>query len=180
MQRFNAPSEVAKEIIMDPVIRKISAEDETAVAGVIRTVMPEFGAGGPGFAIHDKEVDEMYASYQRRGCVYFVCQDNGKIIGGAGIGVLPGASADTCELKKMYILPEGRGRGLGQRLLRECLDAARAMGYKRVYIETFNTMSSAMKLYERNGFRKTPGPLGITGHFACDRFYLLELGLEDE
>lgn len=160
---------------MDPLIRKISAEDHIAVANVIRTVMPEFGAGGPGFAIHDKEVDDMYAAYQGAGSMYFVCQENEKIIGGAGIGVLPGASADTCELKKMYILSEGRGRGLGQALLTACLGAARAMGYKRVYIETFNTMIGAMKLYERNGFKTISGPLGNTGHFACDRFYLLEL-----
>lgn len=163
---------------MDPLIKKISAEDSNAVASIIRTVMPEFGAGGPGFAIHDKEVDDMYAAYQREGCVYFVCQDNGRIIGGAGIGVLQGASTDICELKKMYILPEGRGRGLGQKLLTACLDTALAMGYKRVYIETFNAMRGAMKLYERNGFKKIPGPLGSTGHFACDKFYMLELERE--
>lgn len=160
---------------MDPVIRKITAKDDTDMANVIRTVMPEFGAGGPGFAIHDQEVDELHSSYQRKGCAYFVCEDKGRIIGGGGIGVLPGAAADICELKKMYVLPEGRGRGLGQRLLTACLDAARVMRYKRVYIETFNTMSGAMKLYARNGFRQISGPVGNTGHFACDRFYMLDL-----
>ena len=164
---------------MSPLIRKISVEDNTAIASVIRSVMPEFGAGGPGFAIHDKEVDDMFAAYQRPGHAYFVCQDNEGIIGGAGIGVLAGASAEVCELKKMYILSEGRGRGLGQKLLTTCLDAARAMGYKRVYIETFNTMAGAMRLYERNGFKKIEGPLGSTGHFACDRFYLLNLAMGD-
>jgi putative acetyltransferase len=152
---------------MHPVVRQIRIEDNPAVARLIRTVMPEFGAGGQGFAIHDKEVDDMFTSYQRTGCAYFVCEENGKIIGGAGIGTLPGAPADTCELKKMYFLPEGRGRGLGQKLLETCLETAR---------ETFNTMTSAMRLYERNGFEKIPGPLGNTGHFACDRFYLLKLG----
>jgi len=36
-------------------------------------------------------------------------------------------------------------------------------------------MDAAMRLYERIGFRQLPGPLGNTGHFSCDRHYLLEL-----
>ena len=75
----------------------------------------------------------------------------------------------------MYFLPEGRGRGLGRKLLTSCLDAARDFGFKNCYIETFNTMTDAMKLYEKNGFRKIPAALGSTGHFACDTFYLLNL-----
>lgn len=44
----------------DFLIRPIEARDNVAVASIIRTVMPEFGADGPGFAIHDAEVDAMY------------------------------------------------------------------------------------------------------------------------
>lgn len=80
-----------------------------------------------------------------------------------------------CELKKMYFLPEGRNRGLGHKLLMRCVNSARQRGYNYCYLETFNTMTGAMKLYERNGFKRIPAPLGNTGHFACDIFYLLEL-----
>ncbi|HEU5290399.1 MAG TPA: GNAT family N-acetyltransferase, partial [Cyclobacteriaceae bacterium] len=66
-------------------------------------------------------------------------------------------------------------KGLGQAVLSECLKAAKAIGFKTCYLETFNTMHSAMKLYERNGFQKTSGPLGSTGHFSCDVFYKREL-----
>src|SRR5574340_207378 len=44
-------------------IRPIEARDDAAVASIIRTVMPEFGADGPGFAIHDTEVGTMHAAY---------------------------------------------------------------------------------------------------------------------
>lgn len=156
-------------------IRTISQKDNPYVAEIIRTVMPEFGAGGKGFAIHDKEVDDMFKAYSRGRAAYFVCEQDGKVIGGGGVAQLEGGAEEICELKKMYFLPEGRGKGLGQKLLISCLDAARAMGYRKCYIETFNTMKDAMRLYEKNNFKQIPGPLGSTGHFACDRFYLLEL-----
>src|SRR5687768_4414956 len=156
-------------------IRRISPGDNEAVADIIRKVMPEFGAGGAGFAIHDREVDDMYNAYNMPRSSYYVCEDNGKLIGGGGVAPLAGGPDDTCELKKMYFLPEGRGKGLGNRLLNRCLDSAREMGYRYCYLETFNTMKNAMMLYERSGFERIAGPLGNTGHFACDVFYRLKL-----
>ena len=160
---------------MPPIIRKISPRDNAAVANIIRSVMPEFGAGGEGFAIHDKEVDDMYSAYSASRAAYFVCEEDGSILGGGGIAQLQGGATDTCELKKMYFLPEARGRGLGRQLLTTCLKAARRTGYRNCYIETFHTMSDAMKLYEQNGFQKIPGPIGSTGHYTCDRFYIVDL-----
>lgn len=159
---------------MSIAIRRILLKDNVPVAQLIRTVMPEFGAGGKGFAIHDLEVDDMFAAYSAARTAYFVCEENGRIIGGGGIAPLQGGTQDMCELKKMYFLPEGRGRGLGRRLLTACLDAASELAFRKCYIETLNTMKNAMNLYERNGFHKIRGPLGSTGHFGCDTFYLLE------
>ena len=160
---------------MTAIIRKIKPSDNNSVSAIIRSVMPEFGANGQGFAIHDAEVDDIYGAYGNPRAAYFVCEENGKIVGGGGVAGLLGGPHEICELKKMYFLPAGRGRGLGQKLLVRCLDAARELGFEKCYIETFNTMKGAMKLYERHGFKKIPGALGKTGHFACDTFYLLDL-----
>jgi putative acetyltransferase len=157
------------------MIRPIQPRDNSFVRNIIKTVMPEFGASGQGFAIHDKEVEDMVAAYSQGRCAYFVCEVDGKIVGGGGIAPLEGGDEDTCELKKMYFLPEGRGKGLGQQVLQACLQAAREIGFKYCYLETFNTMDKAMKLYEKNGLKKINGPLGNTGHFACDIFYKLDL-----
>jgi len=160
---------------MPPIIRSISEADNISIARLIRTVMPEFGAGGAGFAIQDPEVDDMHKAYDTLYSAYFVCEEDGKIIGAGGVAPLAGAAEEICELKKMYFLREGRGRGLGLKLLSKCLITAKEMGYGKCYIETFNTMMDAIKLYEKNGFHKIDGPLGNTGHFACDIFYLKEL-----
>jgi putative acetyltransferase len=156
-------------------VRRVRSSDSPQVANIVRTVMPEFGASGQGFAIHDKEVDDIFVAYNHSRAAYFVCDDSGKLLGGGGVAPLEGGDPSVCELKKMYFLPEGRGKGLGQKVLTSCLKAAKELGFKTCYLETFNTMSSAMKLYEKNGFKKIPGPMGHTGHFACDIFYSKEL-----
>ena len=159
---------------MEPIVRRVEKKDNPQIATIIRTVMPEFGASGKGFAIHDKEVD-IFEAYNHKRAAYFVCELDGKIIGGGGVAPLEGGDESVCELKKMYFLTEARGKGLGQKVLSSCLREARNIGFKKCYLETFNTMGLAMKLYEKNGFEKISGPMGNTGHFACDTFYLLDL-----
>jgi putative acetyltransferase len=140
--------------------------------------MPEFGACGPGFAINDAEVDCMFETYNRPGSRYFVIDDGSRVLGGGGIAPLPDighGEPPTCELRKMYYLPEVRGRGLGRRMISACLAAARDLGYRRCYLETLTGMDTAQHLYQSFGFEKLCAPLGNTGHFGCDRYYLLTL-----
>lgn len=156
-------------------IRPITPADDLAVARIIRGVMPEFGADGPGFAIHDPEVDAMSAAYDRPGAAYFVVELDGRVQGGGGVAPLEGGPEGVCELRKMYFLPALRGLGAGAALMQRCLAEARALGFRQVYLETLRGMDAAQKLYERAGFRRLDGPLGATGHFGCNRFYLLDL-----
>jgi putative acetyltransferase len=156
-------------------LRPIEPRDAPAVAAIIRQVMTEHGASGAGFAIHDAEVDDMFAAYQGARASYFVVDDGGRVIGGGGVAPLVGGDDDTCELKKMYFLPEARGRGVGRALLERCLEAATRFGYRRCYLETLESMVAARALYAKLGFRELPGACGATGHFGCDRFYQLDL-----
>jgi putative acetyltransferase len=161
-------------------IRPIQPGDRTGVARLIRVVMPEFGAKGPGFAINDPEVDDMFGAYQADRSGYFVVTRTGEraspaILGGAGYAPLAGGEPDTCELRKMYFMPELRGLGLGQKLLEGCLAQARSAGFSRMYLETLAAMSQARALYERNGFQRLDRALGNTGHFGCNSFYARDL-----
>ncbi len=156
-------------------IRPIEPRDDAAVAAVIRRVMPEFGADGPGFAIHDAEVDSMSAAYSRPRTAYFVIELDGRVQGGAGVAPLDGGESDVCELRKMYFLPALRGRGAGAAAIARCLEAARALGFRRCYLETLTGMDAAQKLYLANGFRRIDAAMGATGHHGCNRFYLRDL-----
>jgi putative acetyltransferase len=157
------------------LIRPITARDNPAMAAIIRRVMPEFGADGPGFAIHDAEVDGMYEAYAQPRCAYFVVERDGAVIGGGGVAPLQNAGQDVCELRKMYFLPEARGIGAGTAMMQCCLDVARAQGFRRCYLETLTGMDAAQSLYKRSGFTPLCAPMGGTGHFSCDRFFVLEL-----
>jgi putative acetyltransferase len=156
--------------------RPIQPEDDASVAALIRRVMPEFGADGPGFAIHDPEVDHMSAAYSATGAAYFVVVDAaGLVVGGAGIAPLAGGEVGVCELRKMYFLPEARGQGMGGRLLSHCLEVARNLGYRTCYLETLTGMDQAIRLYAKLGFSPLCAPLGQTGHGGCDHWFAREL-----
>ena len=156
-------------------IRPITTNDNASMAAIIRRVMPEFGAGGPGFAMHDAEVDGMCEAYAQPRCSYFVVERDGIVLGGAGVAPLENAASDICELRKMYFLPEVRGIGAGTAMMQRCLDTARAHHFARCYLETLTGMDAAQVLYKRTGFARLSAPMGGTGHFSCDRFFILDL-----
>ena len=152
--------------------RRIRPEDNSTVAHIIRTVMTEYDCVGDGYSIHDPEVEDMAGAYAQKGSVFLVLEEEGVIIGCGGIAPLAGGDADTCELRKMYFLPEARGKGLGRKLLELCLDEARQFGYKKCYLETVARMNKANRLYQKAGFELLDAPLGKTGHNSCDSQYL--------
>ena len=117
----------------------------------------------------------MAESYSGESAAYFVITMGSKVVGGGGVAHLDGADPDTCELRKMYLLPELRGLGMGRRLLDRCLQAAKSLGYRRCYLETLEHMTQAQALYEADGFVATQTSLGNTGHFACNRYYMKQL-----
>ena len=156
-------------------IRPITPADDSAMAAIIRAVMPEFGATGSGFAINDPEVDWMSRAYAEPRHAYFVLERDGAVLGGAGVAPLAGGDGDTCELRKMYFLREARGIGAGTAMMAQCLHAARDFGFRQCYLETLGGMDAAMRLYERSGFHRIDQPMGATGHGGCNAFYLLEL-----
>lgn len=152
---------------MNTTIREIRKEDDAAVATVIRSVLIEHNVPKVGTAYADASLDCMHATYNLPGSVYYVVEKDGRIIGGAGIAPLANGPADTCELQKMYFLPEARGTGAGSLMMEKCLDFAKATGYAQCYLETMPYMEAAQKLYTKSGFTYLDAPMGDTGHCSC-------------
>ena len=156
-------------------IREIQPEDNQQVAEVVRTVLVEMGVPKVGTAYEDKALDDMFATYQHPRMNYFVVEEDGKVIGGAGIAPLIGLEEKICELQKMYFLPEARGKGLGAQMMDTCLKFAKSEGFEQCYIETLPYMESARKLYGRSGFKSLDKPIGDTGHYNCTMWMIKDI-----
>lgn len=156
-------------------IREIQPKDNQSVAKVIRKVLVEMGVPKVGTAYEDKSLDDMFANYDHDKMKYFIVEEAGEIIGGAGIGHLPNAPDTVCELQKMYFLPVARGRGIGVAMMNTCLLYAKNAGYKQCYLETMPYMDNARSLYSRTGFNSLEKPMGDTGHYNCTVWMIKDL-----
>lgn len=158
-----------REPAADFELRDARPGDERAVQGIVAAVLAEYGLA-PGSADTDADIADLRRNYQDRGGVFRIVTDGTGTICGCG-GLFP-LGAEEMELRKMYLLPAARGRGLGRRLLEELLAAARTRGCRRVVLETASVLKQAQALYRSAGF--VPAE---RAHLAdrCDRFMALEL-----
>ena len=83
------------------------------------------------------------------GGTYLVIYEDGRPVAGGGIKRLPDGAA---EIKRMYVVPEARSRGLARVLLGALEDAARSLGYDRVRLDTGPRQPHARALYESVGY----------------------------
>jgi|TARA_B100001248_G_scaffold97625_1_gene72498 putative acetyltransferase len=157
------------------LIRPINESDNKHISVILREVLIEMDIPRIGSAYEDPEINNMYESYQSNRSIYFVVEENNKILGGAGVNQLKNGDINICELQKMYFHKSIRGRGIGDKMIELCLNFAVESNYKKCYIETMPNMVDAQKLYIKKGFKYIDNPLGNTGHTACPIWMLKNL-----
>jgi putative acetyltransferase len=158
-----------------PEIRPIEPADVPALLAIIAGSRGEYGTAGRGVESPEPADHALYETYQRQRTLYFVALSDGEIVGGAGVAPLAGADPLTCELQRMYLRADARGRGVGDALLQRCLAAAKQFLYVRCYLETVTRMEEALEFYGRHGFRDLQAPIGRTGHSHNDRWMVRAL-----
>ncbi|BCY29701.1 GNAT family N-acetyltransferase [Flavobacterium okayamense] len=157
------------------ILRKIQPQDNEGIAKVIRDIFDELNAPKEGTAYADPILDQLFEVYQKPKSIYFVIENEGKVIGGGGLAPLENATDEFCELQKMYFSPQARGLGLGKEIIERSLAFAKEQGFTKCYLETLPYMQNARKLYEKMGFQYLDGPIGCTGHTSCDVWMIKEL-----
>jgi putative acetyltransferase len=157
------------------IIRYIQTEDDKSLALIIRNALAEFKANKPGTVYFDETTDHLSEVFMATGSVYFVATLNNEIIGGGGIYPTTNLDEGTCELVKLYLSPAGRGKGIGKLLMEKCLNAAKELGYKKVYLETMPELTIAIPMYEKFGFTYLPAAQGCSGHTGCDVWMIKDL-----
>jgi putative acetyltransferase len=113
--------------------------------------------------------------FSHPGSVYWIAEADGIMAGGCGIYPTPGLPEGCVELVKFYLSAPYRGKGLGRGLMEKCFESAREIGFRHLYLETLPELGKAVGMYEKAGFRYLSGPLGNSGHFACNIRMLKEL-----
>ncbi|MFW6358099.1 MAG: GNAT family N-acetyltransferase [Chroococcales cyanobacterium] len=151
------------------LIRDWESCDRHAAANVIRDVLIEYGLPWqPDEA--DQDVIEVEKFYLNSGGEFWVIEQQGNIIGtGAYYPVKRGNNA--VEIRKMYLLPSVRGKGLGKYLLKELEKAIEANGFQEIWIETASLLKEAVQLYESSGYQPETG----IETKRCDRIYCKKL-----
>ncbi len=150
----------------DFLLRDWHPVDRATAAKIIGSVLAEYGlAWEPDGA--DRDVLHVETCYQAVGGEFWVIEQQGKLVGtGAYYPIQRGEKA--VEIRKMYLLPEARGQGLGRFLLQALESAAIARDFAQVWIETVSVLAEAVTLYERNGYQPATG----VETERCDRVYV--------
>lgn len=163
----------AKNRVPKPMlkIREYKNTDNQSLVEMISTILAEYNMSldfqGP-----DKDLEDLQNIYFNNKGVFFVAELAGKIIGSVAVSKI---DDEKCELRKLYILKEHRGRGFGQILLDRAIDFALLNGYRKMELEVSDKHKGAIRLYKKLGFANT----GIRSCCPrCDFIYAKELQKE--
>jgi putative acetyltransferase len=152
-----------------PRLRPADNKDCDNIARLVYGVLKEYGLK-PDPACTDADIKDIESSYFGRGGTFFVLEDeNGSIIGAYGLYPI---DEKTCELRKMYLHKEYRGKGFGKFLLEDAIAKARQLGFERVILETASVLKEAIALYKSYGFVEYK-PEHLSSR--CDQAFTLEL-----
>ena len=146
---------------------KATKEDSKSAQDVIFTVLKEYNFT-PELESADADLVNVEAYYSK-GYFGLIINDLNKPVGAFGLHDLEG---ETCKLRKMYLLPEARGKGLGKWMLNFMIAKAKELGYNRIELETATRLESAVILYRSMGFEQL---ISENATPACDLVFYKDL-----
>ncbi|MGV0027878.1 GNAT family N-acetyltransferase [Phormidesmis priestleyi] len=139
----------------DFLIRSWQKGDRSTAAEIIGSVLADYGLSWEPLGA-DRDVLEVEQCYQGVGGEFWVIEQAGKLIGTAAYYPIS-RGEKAVEIRKMYLLPEARGQGLGKFLLQQLERTIAAHHFDQIWIETASVLKEAVQLYETSGYQPTTG-----------------------
>lgn len=131
------------------IIRQAIFPDDAAS---VLSIWREFIANSPvnlDYQRNDAELMELPGKYSAPGGCVLLADGGGKI---EGCVAFRNVSQEICEMKRLYVRPEARGRRLGYELVDQLIAAARTVGYREMRLDVMEKSVSARNLYQEFGF----------------------------
>jgi ribosomal protein S18 acetylase RimI-like enzyme len=130
-----------------------TADDLDATIALFRTYASSLGID-LSYQRFDEEMAAMPGKYAPpKGALLLAHDADGHPVG--CVGLRPIAPDGCCEMKRLYVAPEGRGAGLGRRLIDAVITEAKLIGYREMRLDTLPSMTTAIVLYREAGFEDT-------------------------
>ncbi len=157
------------------LIRVIEQQDNMVLYQIIRSILRDEKLALPGTAYDDDSLTHLSEYYETHqpGHYYVLVNDDGQVVGGAGFAPFSGK---ICELQKLYIIPQYRGKGYSKLLIEKIFEAAK-QSYEEIYLETHHYLQKALYLYESMGFMSLSEPISGSEHSLMDRWMIKKLSL---
>ena len=133
---------------MEILIRPAASTDIPHVRAMLREYVEWIGLD-LGFQAFDAEVAGLPGDYAPPRGALFVAVDGERHVAMIGLRPLNGTIA---EMKRLYVRPEARGRGLARQLIARLAEDARRLGYTEIRLDTLPMMGDAQALYQALGF----------------------------
>lgn len=160
-----------KTYYRDFLIRDWEPSDRITAAEVIGSVLSEYGLPWEPRGA-DRDVVDVETFYQTVGGEFWVVEYQGKVVGTSAYYPIE-RGENAVEIRKMYLLPEFRGKGIGKFLLQQLEEKIANRGFQQIWIETASALKEAIQLYENSGYQPTTG----VETKRCDRVYVKRLEL---
>lgn len=148
------------------LLRPWQPQDRSAVAELIADTLAEYGLGWEPTGA-DRDVMEVEEYYLRTGGAFWVMEVQGRIVGSGGYYPCS-RGVGAVELRKMYLRPGVRRRGLGKMLLQALEQEITRRGWREIWLETASVLKEAVIFYESQGYAPSTG----VETARCDRVYV--------